>query len=590
MKKLIIPALALLVLLSALCGCDRQELHSYSDPAAAAYDKFSIDLSDDTRFPEGEDISITEAGVFHIFGHAEKKSIIIKAHPNAQILLSLEGVSLSGSTGSVLRIERAGSVGIILADGSKNVLSSGSGNRGGAAVLYSRAPVTVEGDGSLELLSENGIGMEAGGDILLLGGELSVCSASDALTARGSVTIGGGTLRIDTDADAVKASGTLKMTGGELFADAGGSGIGADEISFSAGRCDIACSRFIFNTENDISIEGGEHFLSSYNADGEYGVVSTGSRIAHTGGQLILLSDGAAPIANQTLHSAVITLTDDAEGGIISVKDKNGTEAVKSERSRLPVRCVSIAAPSIVQGEKYTVSIGEIKTKLVQSELVSQKTVSTEPSKMTEHEYNGIRYLLYTPAYVSEELPMVVFLHGSGEKGEDLGILTLAPSLPKFLQDRTLEIDAYVMIPQLPKAEDGWYKIAAGLEGLIEHSRETLPVIKDKVSLTGHSLGGGGVWMLALRHTERYSRIAPLSGWVDLNETNLNKLSRIPVWDLVGELDTAVPPEESKPMTDALKAIGADVRSTVFLGAKHHEVPTLAYLSAELGLWEWLLS
>ena len=260
-----------------------------------------------------------------------------------------------------------------------------------------------------------------------------------------------------------------------------------------------------------------------------------------------------------------------------------------TELSHLPMRYITISSPEIKQGEAYRVWAGDINTKITQNSPVAEKTVSTLPAHMTKLTHGGMNYLLYTPAYVSETLPMLVFLHGSGEKGDDLDILTLAPSLPGFLADGTLAIDAYVIIPQCPATEKNWQTVTDKLEAVIEYSRDTLPIFKDRVALTGHSMGGNGVWVLATRHPERYSKAAPLSGWVDMTEENLRALSRIPIWDLVGELDTAVPPIESQPMTDALATVGADVRVTVFAGAKHSDVPTLAYLGEELGLIAWLL-
>ena len=590
MKKLRFFALLMLLFTFVLLGCTKEEAHSYSDFTPDVSDKYEIDLSDEGRFSESGELVINEAGIFHISGKATGKRIIIAAHPNAEITLSLEGASLTNDAGSVLSIERAGSVKLILAKKTENHFISDGVNRGGSPVVYSSAPVTIDGEGALSISSNNGAGAEIGGDVHLLGGGISIISEKDALTAHGSVKLDGGELSISAKGSAICASQNVEISGGVLFSDSTNDAVTANKIQISSGRCDLSCEGFVFNTKENVTIEGGEVLLSSHSEKEEHGILSSDAKITHSGGQLVTLSSTLSPIIEPTLCLVNITLSDVTEGGIVSVKDTQGSDAVKSEKSRLQVRCVSISSPSFKQGETYTVSIGDIKTKVVLTELISQKNVSTAPAQMTKHEYGGISYLLYTPAYISEELPMLVFLHGGGEKGDDLDILTLAPSLPKFLLDGTLRIDAYVIIPQLPKSEDGWYKISTGLEALIEHSRETLPVVKDKVSLTGHSMGGGGVWMLALRHPDRYSKIAPLSGWVDLNDTNLNKLKRIPVWDLVGELDTSVPPEESKPMTDALKAIGADVRSTMFMGAKHHEVPALAYLDAELGLMDWLLS
>ena len=564
LKLLLLGLLSLLLLL----GCEQETvMHEYRDISSGYADKFNIDLSDRGRYSEDGDVRITEAGVYRIFGNAEQNGrILVDAHPRAEITLRLDGALLAADSGNALYIKSAGRVKLVLSEGTKTTLSSVGGS--GAAVLRSDIPLSLEGDGTLLLASDSGEGMSVRGDLSLLGGTLDITSQELALRAEGALTLLGGTLN----------------------AASRSAGISADLLTLTEGRLDISAREAAFVSSSDILIEGGEALVCVHDPDGGCAIVTGGGVIRQTGGQFISLSEGHAVFSEDTeINRINITLSDEVSVDNVRITDIAGGGLLLSDSAHLPLQYLTFSSPELKEGEQYRVWAGDINTKLTQSGAVAEKTVSTQPAHMTELSYGGLDYLLYTPAYVSEKLPMLVFLHGSGEKGDDLSILTLAPSLPGFLADGTLAIDAYVIIPQCPATEKNWQSVTDKLEAVIEHSRNTLPIIRNKVALTGHSMGGNGVWVLAIRHPERYSKAAPLSGWVDMTEDNLKALSRIPIWDVVGELDTAVPPIESKPMTDALKAARADVRVTVFEGAKHNEVPTLAYLGDDVGLIEWLL-
>ena len=603
-----------LVLALLTLGCERDvRMHVYNDTASPYTSKFDLDLSDAARFDGEGVLHISEAGVWHLRGKAAgSRRIVVDAHPRAEVTLMMEGFSLSCDSDSALYIKRAGRVRILLTEGSESFLSSGGSEN---AALHSEMPLTVDGGGTLYVTSGTGGGLSTDGDLALLGGTLDILSGSTALLTEGDLLLGGASVKARSHSDGVICSGaastftsdsgelvinagdralvsggSVLIGGGSVTAEASAVGICADEIRVAGGRADISASRAAFDSPSDVLIESGEALACVHSPDGECRIVTGGGTLRHVGGQFVSLAEEHARFSDDTVTNRInITLSDEVSFGNVRITDPKGEKVLLSSLSHLPAKYLTVCSPVLRQGESYRVWAGDINTKITQGGMSAEKTVSVEPASMTKLSYGGLNYLLYTPAYVSEKLPMLVFLHGSGEKGDELDVLTLAPSLPGFLADGTLAIDAYVIIPQCPATEKNWQSVTTKLEAVIEHSRETLPILKNKVSLTGHSMGGNGVWVLAIRHPERYSKAAPLSGWVDMTEDNLKALSRIPIWDLVGELDTAVPPIESKPMTDALKTARADVRVTVFEGAKHNEVPTLAYLDEELGLMDWLL-
>ena len=198
-----------------------------------------------------------------------------------------------------------------------------------------------------------------------------------------------------------------------------------------------------------------------------------------------------------------------------------------------------------------------------------------------------IPYWLYTPENASEQMPLVVYLHGGSGKGSDLSLLLQADSLPKFLQNGQLAPEAYVLMPQLPANCTGWSDKAALLQALIDFVVQQYALDADRVSLTGHSMGGTGTWAIAQKYPGLFSAIAPLSGSIAGTPDTLRSLSSLPVWTVVGAKDTIVPPERSQRFVDALSRTNPDCRCTVLPDADHFAVPAV-YLDSNLDLLGWL--
>lgn len=131
-----------------------------------------------------------------------------------------------------------------------------------------------------------------------------------------------------------------------------------------------------------------------------------------------------------------------------------------------------------------------------------------------------------------------------------------------YLKEHQVEIDnAYVLISQLKSDKKRWIDIKNNLYELINNVITSYKIDKNKISLTGHSMGGTGTWNLALEFLELFSCIAPLSGSVSISEVNINKLKNIPIRAYVGSLDKIVSPTSTIQMIAALKKVGgkADV-------------------------------
>lgn len=112
----------------------------------------------------------------------------------------------------------------------------------------------------------------------------------------------------------------------------------------------------------------------------------------------------------------------------------------------------------------------------------------------------------------------------------------------------------------------------------------------DRVSLTGHSMGGTGAFAVAAALPGRFSCVAPLSGSVRDSREMRAALADLPVWAIAGAQDDVVGPAAARDFLAALRAVNPDARYTEVEDAGHFDLPARAYLDGEIGLVRWLLS
>ncbi|MBN1507452.1 MAG: prolyl oligopeptidase family serine peptidase [Sedimentisphaerales bacterium] len=211
-----------------------------------------------------------------------------------------------------------------------------------------------------------------------------------------------------------------------------------------------------------------------------------------------------------------------------------------------------------------------------QSEQTFQKEVTRTVS---------LRYLLYLPTRYGEnreqKWPLILFLHGAGERGNDLELVK-KHGPPKLIGQGTA-FPFVIVSPQCP-ADLWWTEMLDGLVSLLDEVQSRYAVDPDRVYLTGLSMGGFGTWALGCRHPERFAAIAPICGGGEWFLAN--RLKTVPVWAFHGAKDQVVAPRESTEMVDALKRAGADVQLTVYPEAQHDSW-TQTYNNPKL--YEWFL-
>ena len=190
------------------------------------------------------------------------------------------------------------------------------------------------------------------------------------------------------------------------------------------------------------------------------------------------------------------------------------------------------------------------------------------------------KYLLALPEGYdtgTQRWPLILFLHGAGESGKVLAKVKVHGP-PKMIEEKTRDYPCIVVSPQSPGR--GWNPDYLG--ALLDHLCETYRVDPERIYLTGLSMGGYGTWMLAAAQPDRFAAIVPICGGG--NPDDAENLKGLPIWVFHGAQDKIVKLENSEKMVDALKAVGSDVKFTVYPEAGHDSW-TETYANPELYTW-----
>lgn len=198
----------------------------------------------------------------------------------------------------------------------------------------------------------------------------------------------------------------------------------------------------------------------------------------------------------------------------------------------------------------------------------------------------GYSYQRFLPRGVAEnpektDWPLMIFLHGSGERGEDIRKVKVHGP-PKYAdQDPNFP---FILISPLLPAEEDWD--LAKLDAILDHALKTLPVDPARVYLTGLSRGGHATWRWGAAEPERFAALAPVAGRGD--PVTACALKDIPVWALHGDRDDVVEPEGSFAMARAIRACGGHLSRLTIYPDLGHNAWDPAY--ADPALYLWLLS
>jgi len=221
------------------------------------------------------------------------------------------------------------------------------------------------------------------------------------------------------------------------------------------------------------------------------------------------------------------------------------------------------------------------------------------------------KYQVFLPENWSpkQKWPIILFLHGSGERGSD-GLLQTDVGLPHAIRMDRSRFPTIVVIPQC-FADHRWTQPEMeemALAALTAATREFKGDTK-RTYLTGLSMGGFGSWYFAAKYPGKFAAVVPICGGIVIPESLrqkfpemtknsypddpksyaevAQKIGKTPVWIFHGSADDTVPVDGSRKLHDALKAAGGDVHYTEYPGIGHDSWDK-AY--AEPELMPWLLS
>jgi predicted peptidase len=172
-----------------------------------------------------------------------------------------------------------------------------------------------------------------------------------------------------------------------------------------------------------------------------------------------------------------------------------------------------------------------------------------------------VQYLIYLPREYSsrQRWPLLLFLHGSGSRGDDLNLVLKGDPATRAVCSKGLPM--LVVSPQC-RAQTTWDS-----QPLLDHLQERFAIDPDRIYVGGYSMGGFGTWDVATIAPKRFAAIVPVAGGGDASQAT--RLVKLPVWAFHGAEDRTVPIEGNRQMIEAIQAAGGDARLTVYEDRGH---------------------
>lgn len=213
-----------------------------------------------------------------------------------------------------------------------------------------------------------------------------------------------------------------------------------------------------------------------------------------------------------------------------------------------------------------------------------------------------LNYRELTPEKITPDTryPLVIFLHGAGERGDDNTAQLIHVVKELATPEMRERYPAFVFAPQCPKMKR-WVETDWTLEqhtmpetpsesmglliSLIEESVKTLPIDPKRIYVVGLSMGGYGTWDLMQRRPDLVAAGIPICGGGDSSKGEV--LKNIPIWAFHGDKDTAVKVERSRAMIKAIQQAKGSPIYTEYPGVGHNSWTMTAQNRL---VWDWLFA
>jgi predicted peptidase len=249
---------------------------------------------------------------------------------------------------------------------------------------------------------------------------------------------------------------------------------------------------------------------------------------------------------------------------------------------------------------RFVLLLGLLAVTLSVSDAIAADNLDRfEPRTFSGADGNKLNYRLLKPKDYdpNRKYPLVLFLHGAGERGDD-NQRQLVHGMNDFASDEVMgKYPAFVVAPQCPNGKK-WVEVDWGAathtapdkpSTSLQLAFETLAALQKEFSIddsriyvTGLSMGGYGTWDAAERKPDYFAAAAPICGGGD--EGNAKKLAKLPIWAFHGDQDGAVKVERTRRMIEAIKAAGGEPKYTEYAGVGHNSW-SQTYRNPEFYAW-----
>ena len=231
----------------------------------------------------------------------------------------------------------------------------------------------------------------------------------------------------------------------------------------------------------------------------------------------------------------------------------------------------------ILNSQKYTAKAGHVMERYAVEDILGELSREEYTSSLGTSPYR-----LFIPEDGGCGKPVVLFMHGAGERGAD-NELPLRTALEAFVKSNEIVKNAIFIVPQCPTDEQWvmtpWSKVSYSVDEIPEswEIKTVLEILekvvsennadRDRIYVMGLSMGGYATWDLIMRHGELFAAAMPICGGAD--PTKADKVKDIPIRTFHGDIDDSVPVEGTRAMVEAIKALGGNIEYTEYPGLGH---------------------
>ncbi|MCR5468488.1 MAG: carbohydrate-binding domain-containing protein [Lachnospiraceae bacterium] len=308
---------------------------------------------------------IASSGTYVVSGELSEGSIIVDANDNSKVWILLDGVTISNSEDACFQVDNADKVFLTLAEGSENYMTSGAEYSsealadGTGGTIFAHDDLTINGSGSLSIVSEGYYGIDANDDLVITGGDITIEAATDAIHVNDSFRFCEANLVIDAGDDAIHSESYVYIASGTILINTCYEGIEGVQIDIAGG--DIT----IYPSDDGINANGGSS---------DFGQMQMGD---------------FSPMDNMTEAGNMDNISDDAntnttdsvnnEGDVNGNNDDNNTDLGESDTTE------SVTPPSMDDGSSETTEMTDAISEPAYDESAAN-TDNTDDSSASDEE------------------------------------------------------------------------------------------------------------------------------------------------------------------------------------------------------------